>query len=415
MRILICAQQAPLLPTNGFRLQVAALLAELRREHDVQVVAFGFPDQDSRGLEVDGMRLVPIGRMTHAARATRCLMTATRGHPFSLRELGVRLSGAVSYELERFRPDVVHVAGTYLATLGRELGHRATLLAPLDAAHLNAEARVLCAAGIRRGLLRHEAMRVRRFETAEYGHFRRVVVVSREDAAALTALNPSLRPVVIANGVDPVAFAPDAGTASHRGRVIFAGVMDAAPNVSAAEFLARAVMPLVRAEIPAAHLVIVGRRPVPAVRRLSLLPGVEVVGEVNDMRPWLTTSQVCACPMVSGTGIKNKLLEGMASGVPCVVTPHALRGVLAISGRDLLVGEEAEQVAAQITFLLRDRRAARAIGAAGRAYVLSNHTWRGVAEAYVRLYESLLAEPGNGRQTLDVHQPGVEGEPSVDG
>jgi len=199
-------------------------------------------------------------------------------------------------------------------------------------------------------------------------------------------------------GVDPVAFAPDAGTASHRGRVIFAGVMDAAPNVSAAEFLARAVMPLVRAQIPAAHLVIVGRRPGTAVRRLSRLPGVEVVGEVTDMRPWLTTSQVCACPMVSGTGIKNKLLEGMASGVPCVVTPHALRGVPAISGRDLLVGEDAEQVAAHVTFLLRDRRAARAIGAAGCAYVLSKHTWRGVAEAYVRLYQSLLAEPGNGRK-----------------
>jgi len=144
----------------------------------------------------------------------------------------------------------VHVAGSYLATLWREFGHHMALLAPLDAAHLNADARVVCAAKTRRWLLRHEATRVRRFEAAEYRRFRRVVVVSREDAAALATLHPNLRLVVIPNGVDPAAFAPDAAATRDRGRVIFAGVMDAAPNVTAADFLARVVMPRVRAEVP---------------------------------------------------------------------------------------------------------------------------------------------------------------------
>ena len=376
MRILICAQQAPLPPTNGFRLQVGALLAELRRQHEVRVVALTFPEQSFDDAEADGMRLVP----------------ATQGRALGLREFGARLRGAVRQELDRFRPDVVHVAGSPLATLGPELVERAALLAPLDAAHLNVDAQVLCAGGTRRWLLRREAQLVRRFEATEYRWFRRVVVVSRADGAALTGLDPSLRPVVIPNGVDAAAFAPDARAICDRGRVIFAGVMHAAPNVTAAELLARDVMPRVRAEIPGAQLVIAGRDPAPAVRRLSRLPGVEVVGEVEDMRAWLTSSSVCACPTISGTGIKNKLLEGMASGVPCVATPRALRGLAAVPGRHLLVGEDRVQLAAHVAFLLRDRPAALAIGAAGRAYVISNHSWRDVADAYVRVYESLLAE-----------------------
>lgn len=401
MRILICAQEAPLPPTNGFRLQLSALLAELRTEHEVQVVALGSADQYLFSRDVDGMRLVPVGRTTGVERVVRRVTAATRGRPFGLREIGVRLSGAVRHEVEQFRPDVVHVAGSYLATLGRELAHCVALLAPLDAAHLNADARVLCSPGAWRWLLRQEARRVRRFEAEEYRHFRRVVVVSREDSAALTALDPSVRPVVIPNGVDPAAFAPDVRAIPIPGRVTFAGVMDAAPNVIAADFLARAVMPRVRAEIPAAHLVIVGRRPAPAVRRLSHLPGVEVVGEVDDMRAWLTSSNVCACPMLSGTGIKNKLLEGMACGLPCVVTPRALRGVTAVPGPGVLVGEDAEQLAAHVAFLLRNPRAAGSIGAAGRAYVVAKHTWRGVAEAYVRVYESLLAEARTGAGARD--------------
>ena len=402
MRILVCAQQAPLPPQNGFSLQVAALLAELRKQHEVRLVAVAFPDQDLRGLQGDWTRLVPIRSAWRVGGVARRMTAASRGYAFSPRELAARLGGPVHHELERFRPDVVHVAGSNLAMLGRELTHCVALLAPLDAAFINADARVLCAVGTRRWLLRREAKRVRRFEATEYRRFRRVVVVSREDAAALRGLDPTLRPVVIPNGVDLTAFSPDPHSIRDRDRVIFAGVMSAAPNVSAAEFLARVVMPRVRVEVPAAHLVIVGREPTVAVRRLSRLPSVEVVGEVEDMRAWLTSSSVCACPMISGTGIKNKLLEAMASGLPCVVTPLTLRGVAAMPGRDVLVGEDANRLAAHVAFLLRDRSAARSIGAAGRAYVVSNHAWRGVGEAYVRVYESLVAEAG---RTPDARDP----------
>jgi glycosyltransferase involved in cell wall biosynthesis len=392
MRILICTQEAPCTPTNGFVLQVEAILAELRSEHEVRVVALSFPHQETSGAKADGIRLVPAVPSARTCRAVGRAAAASRGRPFGWLELASRLAEPLEQELERFRPDVVHVAGVLLASLGRRLLHRVALIAPLDAAHLNAEARALRSSGLRCWLDRRAVAHIRRYEALEYRHFRCVVVVSEADGAALMELEPRVRVAVIPNGVDTMRFAPSPTSAADRNRVIFAGVMNTAPNVSAAEFLAQEVMPRVRSLIPCAQLAIVGRAPIRAVRRLAQEPGVEVIGEVDDMRAWLTASRVCACPMVSGTGIKNKVLEAMACGVPCVVTPRALSGLGAIPGRDLLVGESPADLASSIARLLRNERAAQEVGAAGRAYVVTRHDWSDAADAYVQLYETLIAE-----------------------
>jgi glycosyltransferase involved in cell wall biosynthesis len=245
---------------------------------------------------------------------------------------------------------------------------------------------------LRRRLLRAEAGRVRRFERSEYGRFGRVVVVSDADAAALRSVSPGLDVTVVPNGVDASHYAPDPTVERDERRIVFTGVMSYAPNVLAAEFLARRVFPLVRTAVPEARLAIVGRKPAPRVAALAGLDGVEVTGEVPDIVPWLAGSRVYACPMISGTGIKNKLLEAMASGAPCVVTPLALQGLTAEPERDVLVGADEQELASQLVRVLTDDGLAGRLGPAGRAYVLANHDWSAVARAYEAVYEG-VAKP----------------------
>ena len=384
MRILICALEAPLPPPNGLRLMVSALLRELRRGHDVRLVGFRASDQQD-GADDEVMRLLPRPNPSPVSDVVGLVRAAARRRPLHADLIAGRMAGPLFEEIERFRPDVVHVASGRLAGLGKLLSGRPSVLAALDAWHLNVEARALLAGGIRRRLLLSEAARVRRFEATEYPHFPRIVVVSDADREALLAVDHRLPITVIPNGVDVDAYAPDPAAVRDPDRIVFTGVMSYAPNVSAAELLALRVYPRVRAARPSARLAIVGRSPAPRVSALAG-PGVEVTGTVPDIRPWLTSSWVYACPMVSGTGIKNKLLEAMASGLPCVATPLALQGIDVEPGQELLVGADEEELAAHIVRLLDDKALAQALGRAARNYVSANHDWGAVARSYVRVY-----------------------------
>jgi glycosyltransferase involved in cell wall biosynthesis len=142
----------------------------------------------------------------------------------------------------------------------------------------------------------------------------------------------------------------------------------------------------------------VGRSPGPRVRALERLPGVRVEGDVPDVRPWLVGSRVYACTMRSGQGIKNKLLEAMACGLPAVVTPQSLGGLAVTPGEQLLVGDDEETFAGAVVRLLSDPVEAARLGAAGRAYVVARHGWHSVGLAFERVYHEAMAErPSSGR------------------
>jgi glycosyltransferase involved in cell wall biosynthesis len=391
MRILICAVEAPLPPINGFRLMLSALTNELRREHEVRVLAFEAPDQKADAAD-ETLRLVSRPEFNRLGDVLALARGVAFRRPLRADQLAASLTDPLHAELREFQPDVVHATSGRLAGLGRLLTRRPSVLAALDAMHVNVEARALLATGLRRQLLRTEVGRVRRFEAGEYGRFGRVVVVSDADRAALLEVNPSLEITVIPNGVDVHFYTPDPRSNQDPKRIVFTGVMSYAPNVLAAEFLARDVFARIRSERPDARLAIVGRTPAARVRALAGLDGVEVTGEVPDVRPWLTGSRVYACPMISGTGIKNKLLEAMACGVPCVATPRALQGLHVSVGRHVLAGTSAEELARELTRVLDDDKTARGLGLAAREYVLSEHDWRAAARRYTRVYEEVHAD-----------------------
>lgn len=105
------------------------------------------------------------------------------------------------------------------------------------------------------------------------------------------------------------------------------------------------------------------------------------------MRPYLAQAALAVSTVRYGVGIQNKVLEAMAMATPVVCSPQASSALAAQPGRDLLVGATPEAVAGHIVTLLGapDQRAA--VGAAGRRYVETQHTWDSAAARFEHLYE----------------------------
>lgn len=396
MRILICASDAPFPPTNtGFRRQLMGLVPELGKHHDVRLIGYRMPDQSKNTTVEADMRIVDFERPGAVENARDLTLAMIRRRPLRAERLVRGLREPLREELARFKPDLVHVGPGKLSGLKREIPNQPKVLMVMDTWHLNVDARADAATGIRRPLLRADAMRIRRFEESEYRGFDRVVVSNEGDVAELKQRDPTLPFVIVPIGFDASAYAPDPEAVVDPNRIIFHGAMNYAPNVRAVEFLARDVLPRVRAERPDAELVIVGRDPAPRVVELEALDGVRVTGGVEDMRAWLTSSRVWVGPFLDGTGIKTKLLEAMTTDLPCVVTPLGHRGLDDVtSGDQLLVGSTAEELAAHVVAVLADDELAHRIGRSGGAYVRPRYDWSAVGRMYDRLYEEVLSEHG---------------------
>jgi sugar transferase (PEP-CTERM/EpsH1 system associated) len=228
-------------------------------------------------------------------------------------------------------------------------------------------------------LYRMEGRRLRRLEQSLPGWARAVTLVSEAEADLYREGGAESAAHAIGNGVDLDYFRPSPKTPEQG--CVFVGALDYHPNVDGARWFCREVWPQIYRVRPEARLVLVGRQPVPAVRRLAELPGVAVVGQVPDVRPHVAGAAVSIVPLRLARGVQNKVLEALAMGKATVASPQAAHGLGATPGQHLLVASTPSEWVETILGLLDDPTRRRRLGALGRQYVEENHRWDQCLEA----------------------------------
>jgi len=214
--------------------------------------------------------------------------------------------------------------------------------------------------------------------------------VSPRDTFLLKQFAGVKRAVTIRNGVDLDYFRPraipgfDLPTPKN---VIFWGRMDFEPNVDAVSWFTREVWPALRHACRNAQFRIVGKNPSPRVRALERIGGIEVIGAVEDIRPWACRAMATVLPMRCGGGIKNKLLEAAAMGLPIVASPQAVRGLdfgdQRRRSRPLLVAHDAQQWASAVRRIWADPVDNRALRQGARGWVENFHAWPNAARRLI--------------------------------
>ena len=126
------------------------------------------------------------------------------------------------------------------------------------------------------------------------------------------------------NGVDAEFFDPEIITAPAGSGcpVVFVGAMNYYPNVDAVCWFAANVFPEWKRRDPTASLCVVGRNPPARIRRLGRTDGIRVVGEVDDVRPFLASARAVVAPLRIARGIQNKVLEALAMGKSVLGSPQ---------------------------------------------------------------------------------------------
>jgi len=191
---------------------------------------------------------------------------------------------------------------------------------------------------------------------------------------------------VIPNGID-VEYFQLQNVAREPARLLFTGNYEYAPNVDAALRLAYDVLPEVRKVIPFVRLWLVGNAPPPELQALAS-DTITVTGRVPDVRPYLAQATAFVSPLRLGAGIKNKILEALAMGLPVVATPLSVDGIGVQHGDSALIVDE-HHMANEVIRLLQDADLKRKLSESGHVLIEERYRWTHVAALYEDLYRSV--------------------------
>jgi len=151
---------------------------------------------------------------------------------------------------------------------------------------------------------------------------------------------------------------------AEREGLLFVGGFRHPPNVDAARFLVEEIVPRLREQLPGVPVYIVGSSAPRVVQDLAG-PGVEFVGFVPELAPWLERCRVSVSPLRYGAGVKGKVNQAMAHGLPVVATRMSVEGMHVVDGEDALVADDPEAFAHAVVRLYRDEALWNRVSGAG--------------------------------------------------
>jgi sugar transferase (PEP-CTERM/EpsH1 system associated) len=216
-----------------------------------------------------------------------------------------------------------------------------------------------------------EYHRLKRYEAAIFENFDVKSIISEPDRD----LFPHERRdeiLIIPNGVDHDYFMPQEREKQYD--LVFTGNMSYPPNVNAVDYLANDILPIVWKTLPEVKLYIAGATPDPKVKKAAS-ERIIVSGWLDDIRDAYAQSRVFIAPMRIGTGLQNKLLEAMSMRLPAITSPLANASLGAKPNEEILVGNNAEEMAQHIITLLTDKEKAEQIAQAGFYFTNRVYDW----------------------------------------
>lgn len=190
---------------------------------------------------------------------------------------------------------------------------------------------------------------------------------------------------VVGNGIDTSYFQPGSWCRTRR-LLVFIGVMDYAPNRDAALWLGREIFPRLQQSCPDLTLALVGMSPPAEVSALGDNPAITVTGTVPDVRPYLSEAFCFVCPMRLGAGLKNKILQALAVGIPVISTRAGADGLDMTPDVHYLEANTPDEYQQQITRLMNEPGLGENLIRNGREFVDRGFSWASRAEELVGMF-----------------------------
>lgn len=320
----------------------------------------------------------------------------------------LNLFSAKSYHIERFiSPEFSEKIIDILKNNHFDIVHLETLyMAPyIEIIRKNSDAKIVMrshnveheiwkriadntALGAKKFYLKLLSKRLENFEISSLNEYDLMLAITNRDLDFFKSLGLETQSIVAPIGLDLEDYPENNLIKSAERDFCFIGSLDWLPNIEGVQWLLKEVWPKVLEKAPDAELHIAGRNTPDWLMNLEI-KGLKVHGEVPDAIDFISKHRTVLVPLLSGSGMRVKILEGMASSRLVISTALGLEGINAADEQEVLIADDAESFSDAILKAYNDKKLADRIGKSAREFIQSNFDNKKIAALVLDEYKKL--------------------------
>ena len=353
LKVLFVSTRAPFPPNTGHFQRTFNIIRQVSGSVDIYLVAFynkrlGIKEKEdvkrellehSKGVYLEDLK----DELSVLRTAIRVLMSFFMGKPYVAARY---YQGSTARTLERIikehEIDVVHLDMLPLAEYMKHIGDVPVVLTNHNVESLRLLRRAETESGvIKRGFLTLQAKLLYKYERVVMESLKHCVAVSEEDKNYLKKFNTNCDYYVVPNGVD-LDFYQRRGQSPERNTLLWVGSMGDPYNCKGIEYFVEEVFPGVLERYPDVRWNVVGKEPPKVLKDAAIAhpENIFLFGYVDDVRSYYEQSDVLVVPLLSGSGTKLKVIEGMAMSMPIVTTTIGAEGLELTDGSDVYIADD---------------------------------------------------------------------------
>jgi polysaccharide biosynthesis protein PslH len=379
LRLLVLTSRFPYPIEKGDKLRIYYQLRELAKTHEIVLCALVEEQPKPEDFNIiqslcAKIYLLPLSKFTIYKNIVQSLL---EGMPVQVGYFfDKKLKKAFEAIVEKETPDHIYCQLIRTANYVKDLQHPKTI-DYMDTFSIGAKRWSKHSNWLLKPILLREAEKVSAYEQKVFDWFDHHTIISEQDKNLLEVHHKE-KIRVIPNGVDTDFFQPNP-MIEKKYDLAFIGNMGYAPNVKAAVFLVKKILPLVQEKFPDIKILIAGARPSANVQKMQS-KNVDISGWIDDIREAYATAEIFVAPLFIGMGQQNKILEAMAMGIPCITSDLVNNAIGGTPNENILIANDAQAFADQIIRLKENPTLQQQISLYGLNYIRQNFSWSAFVE-----------------------------------
>jgi len=387
MKVAVLLTRIPFPLMKGDKLRAYYQIKELAKQHEVYLFCLNYKDEEEKAKEELSKycKTIHIEKLNLFSSLLRVCFSVFSFLPFQTAYYNSpKAKKHFKAFVEKNNIELCYFQFVRLAPFAKKT-KRKKVLDFQDTLSMNMKRRADNSGLLQRVLFSIEAKRLARYESKMFEVFDALTIITDADRKLLKS--PRKEEVhIIPNGVAESYFTYTQPKEKPYD-ILFSGAMSYAPNIDAAEYLIKEIMPLVWEKKPNVKIAIAGGG-APISLQKEANERIIMPGWVDDMKEYYSQTKIFIAPMRIGTGLQNKLLEAMAMNVACITSPLANQALKAKDKEEILIADNAKAYADCIIDLLDNEQLSSKIANAGKDYVFNEYSWENSCEKLSNIFKN---------------------------